>query len=389
MSQTRRNFLVRSLALGCSAAASPLITPVTLASAPGDARLVVIILRGAMDGLDVVRPIGDMALRDLRPNIGTDTLSLTDFWGAHPALEPLAPLWAAGEMSFAHAVSTPYRDKRSHFDGQDFLENGGFRTDGTLTDARDGWLNRLVAGLPGATASTAFAVGSENLLLLSGQAPSSTWAPEADLDLSPQAQLLLEKVYASDPLFHAAALQAIALSEETQGDMQGTRRRGRAKALARFAANRLRDETRIAAFSIGGWDTHARQTIALPRALGELADAILALKSGLGPVWRNTAVLCLTEFGRTARENGSAGTDHGTGGAAIFAGGALKGGQVLGDWPGLGDGNLYQDRDLMPTRDVRAYAAHAIRALMPVAATTLEGDVFPGLDMGTDPGLIA
>ncbi|MEL7106321.1 MAG: DUF1501 domain-containing protein [Pseudomonadota bacterium] len=384
---TRRSFLTRTLALGCSAAASPLVTPVTFAATPGDNRLVVIILRGAMDGLDVVRPLGDPALARHRPN-QDGALILNDFWGVHPALEPLVPLWAAGELSFAHAVSTPYRDKRSHFDGQDFLENGGFRADGTLTDARDGWLNRLVADLPGATAETAFAVGSENLLLTSGAAPASTWAPEADLDLSPQAELLLEKIYAGDPLFHAAAMQAIALSADTEGNMAGTRRRGRAKALADFAAGRLREETRLAAFSIGGWDTHARQANALPRALRELTDAVLALKAGLGPLWGKTAVLCLTEFGRTVRENGSGGTDHGTGGAAIFAGGALKGGQIMGDWPGLGDGALYQDRDLMPTRDVRAYAAHAIAALLPVGTSTIESRVFPGLEMGADPGLI-
>lgn len=385
---SRRSFLARSLALGCSAAASPLVTPVTFAATPGDNRLVVIILRGAMDGLDVVRPLGDPGLATYRPR-QDGSLVLTDFWGVHPALQPLAPMWAAGELSFAHAVSTPYRDKRSHFDGQDFLENGGFRLDGTLTDARDGWMNRLVADLPGATAETAFAVGAENLLLTSGAAPASTWAPEATLDLSPQAELLLEKIYAGDPLFHAAAMQAIALSGESDGDMAGTRRQGRARALAEFAAGRLRGETRLAAFSIGGWDTHARQANALPRALGELTDAILALKAGLGPAWGKTAVLCLTEFGRTVRENGSGGTDHGTGGAAIFAGGALKGGQIMGDWPGLGDGDLYENRDLKPTRDVRAYAAHAIRALLPVDASTVETRVFPQLEMGSDPGLIA
>ncbi|MEL7026149.1 MAG: DUF1501 domain-containing protein [Pseudomonadota bacterium] len=388
MTQSRRSFL-RTLALGCSAAASPLVTPVSFASGPGDNRLVVIILRGAMDGLDVVRPLGDGALKSLRPNMGNDSLALTDFWGAHPALDPLAPLWAAGELSFAHAVSTPYRNKRSHFDGQDFLENGGFKPDGTLTDARDGWLNRLVAELPGARADTAFAVGRGNLLLLSGQAPISAWSPEADLDLSPQAQLLLEKVYENDPLFHAAAMQAIQLSETTEGDMGAARRQGRTKALAEFAAGRLREETRIAAFSIGGWDTHARQANTLPRALDELTDAILALKSGLGPIWAKTAVLCLTEFGRTVRENGTGGTDHGTGGAAIFAGGALKGSSVLGTWPGLGPGDLFEDRDLMPTRDVRAYAAHALQALMPVDRTRIETKIFPGLDMGSDPGLIS
>lgn len=380
--QTRRKFLTRSLALGCTAAASPLVTPVTFASAPGDARLVVIVLRGAMDGLDVVRPMGDPAFARHRLSLDTGgSHDLNDFFALHPALGGLMPLWQAGELSFAHAVSTPYRDKRSHFDGQDILETGG-------TDVgHDGWLNRALSKLPGTTSETAFAVGRENLMLLSGRSQYSAWSPDSDLDLSPQAQLLLAKVYEQDPLFQQAAARAMELSELTDNPMS-PRRAGRAKPLAEFAAGRLKDETRIAAFSIIGWDTHANQHNSLPRALGELSTAILTLKSELGPIWDQTAVLCLTEFGRTVRENGSRGTDHGTGGAAIFAGGALKGRQVLGAWPGLADGNLYEKRDLMPTGDVRNYAAWAMHALFPLAKSDLQSLVFPGLEMGQNPGLI-
>lgn len=382
---SRRAFLTRTLALGCSAAASPLITPVTFAAAPGDNRLVVIILRGAMDGLDVVRPVGDRNFKAHRPSFALDTtLALTDFYGLHPDLAPLLPLWKAGELSFAHAVSTPYRNKRSHFDGQDILEAGVSGTD----VGEDGWLNRTVSFLPGARAETAFAVGRNTLRLMAGSNPVSTWSPDSDLDLSPQALLLLDKVYKQDPLFHEAAMKAMELSDLTD-DPMNPGRATRAKPLASFAAGRLREETRIAAFSINGWDTHANQHRSLPRALSELSTAILTLKDELGPVWNKTAVLCLTEFGRTVRENGSKGTDHGTGGAAIFAGGALKGGQVHGKWPGLGASDLYQDRDLMPTSDVRSYAAWAIRALFPLGQADLETSVFPGLDMGENPGVIA
>ena len=151
---------------------------------------------------------------------------------------------------------------------------------------------------------------------------------------------------------------------------------------------RLKNDTRLAAFSINGWDTHANQSRTLPNALGELSSAILTLKRDLGPVWQKTAILCLTEFGRTVRDNGSSGTDHGTGGAAVFAGGALKGGRVLGRWPGLGASDLFEDRDLMPTTDVRTFAAWALSALFPLSRGDLETLIFPGLDMGDDPGLI-
>lgn len=390
MTLSRRAFLGRSLVLGCSAAASPLVTPVTFASAPGDARLVVVVLRGAMDGLDVVRPYGDPSYSTHRPGLSqTGTLDLDGYFGLHDSLAPLMPLWKAGELGFAHAVSTPYRNKRSHFDGQDMLENGANASDGTLTDGRDGWLNRALAHVSGANPKTAFAVGRENLLLLSGQEEFSSWSPDGALDLSPQAELLLNAVYAQDPLFSAAAMQAMELSELSGGNGMNARRAGRADALARFAAERLSEDSRIAAFSLTGWDTHANQANALPRALDELRTAIETLKSQLGRNWENTLVLGVTEFGRTVRENGSRGTDHGTGGAAVFAGGALNGGKVFGDWPGLGEGDLFQDRDLMPTADVRAYAAWALRGLFGLSTSDIERNVFPGLEMKDNPGFLA
>ncbi|HHG90151.1 MAG TPA: twin-arginine translocation pathway signal, partial [Devosia sp.] len=182
---TRRKLLCNSLALGCSAAASPLLTPVTLAAAPTDNRLVVIVLRGAMDGLDVVQPYGDPMLGKLRSTLkfgqAAGAYDLDGFFALHPALGDLLPLWNAGELAFAHAVSTPYRDKRSHFDGQDFLENGGRSSDGSLTPARDGWLNRMLSLIPGTSAQTAFSVGRQRLLLLGGREPTSSWSPDADL----------------------------------------------------------------------------------------------------------------------------------------------------------------------------------------------------------------
>lgn len=408
MGQNRRTFLTRSLALGCSAAASPLITPMAFAAAPWDTRLVVIILRGGMDGLDVVQPYGDKGLAALRPGLGfgeaAGASDLDGFYALHPGLADLMPLWQKGELGFAHAVSTPYRDKRSHFDGQDLLEAGTAPgVDGV--SIRDGWLNRMLQAVPGVEAQTAYAIGREDLLLLSGQAPVANWAPDTDLALSPQAERLLQVVYEGRPLFEASIREAIALTsaldqealeaEDPDADIAAMQEMvqagGRGKGhlqIAEFAVERLRQETRVAAFSLNGWDTHGNQARGLKTALGRLSETILALKLGLGPVWGKTAVLAMTEFGRTARENGSKGTDHGTGGAMLLAGGAVRGGKVYGNWPGLRDSDLYKQRDLMPTADVRAYAAAAIEGLVGLDRGVLETAVFPGLDMGAVPRVI-
>ncbi|MCP5038331.1 MAG: DUF1501 domain-containing protein [Rhodobacteraceae bacterium] len=401
MKLNRRNFLLKSGALGCSLAASPLVTPIAMAAAPGDNRLVVIILRGAMDGLDVVRPVGDPHFAALRPglNQGDDALPLDGFFALHPSLTDLHPLWAKGELAFAHAVSTPYRDKRSHFDGQDILE-AGIGADGRI---RDGWLNRALAGMTNSEMRTAFAVGREDLLVLSGAAQVSHWSPNSVLTLSPQSRLLLANMYRDTPLFSASMSEAIALAEtldaggdaEDYGDvreamMQSTQagQRGGVEEIAEFTAAQLLEETRIASFSITGWDTHSGQRGALTRALGELQKAIMTLRRDLGQVWQNTTVLAMTEFGRTARENGSGGTDHGTAGALVLAGGAVRGGKVYGDWPGLDELDLYQARDLMPTGDLRAYAGAALTGLFGTSRSALETRVFPGLDISEPPAII-
>ncbi|AKS46904.1 Uncharacterized conserved protein, DUF1501 family [Octadecabacter temperatus] len=399
----RRNFLIGGAALGCSAAASPFVTPVAMAAAPWDARLVVIILRGAMDGVDVIQPYGDPALAGLRPTLFTGKAAdLDGFYALHPSFEPLRPLWNAGEFGAVHAVSTPYRDKRSHFDGQDILEAG--LPDLSGGGLRDGWLNRMLQVVPGLEPEVAFAIGREQMLVLSGDAPASRWSPDARLTISPNARALLNVVHHDDPLFRDASDDAIAiaeqisleadLAEETEAMMaespmmEAVSRGGEHVKIAEFAASRLRADTRIASFSINGWDTHARQSNGMKNGARALTDTILTLKAGLGSAWDKTAVLCLTEFGRTARENGSSGTDHGTGGAMLYAGGALRGGQVIGDWPGLGESDLYAGRDLLPTRDVRAYLAWVMRGLIGLDQAVLEQAIFPGLELGPNPGLV-
>ncbi|MEH7827450.1 DUF1501 domain-containing protein [Gemmobacter denitrificans] len=394
----RRLFLKGAAVLGCSAAAHPWLTTVTLAQgapALGENRLVVVILRGAMDGLDAVQPLGDPLFARYRPSLGVQTgaLPLDGYFALHPKLAGLMPLWQAGELAMVHATSTPYRDKRSHFDGQDILE-AGTGLDVPQPEVRDGWLNRMLQAVPGITAETAYAVGREALPLLAGAADVRNWTPDQELQLSAQSRLLLEQIYHDDPLFQQAAMEAM---EITAGDRDASgapmlpaagKRLADIDRLAGFAVERLRAETRIAAFSLSGWDTHRQQKGPLGQSLSGLERLFLQLRSGLGGIWDRTLVVAMTEFGRTVAENGTRGTDHGTGGAMLLAGGALRGGRVLGRWPGLDETALYARRDLMPTTDVRAWAAWAMRGLYGFDRAVLENAVFPGLQMGDDPGLL-
>ncbi|MCR9126619.1 MAG: DUF1501 domain-containing protein [Rhodobacteraceae bacterium] len=379
---TRRQVLAQAALIGCSLAASPLLTPLSLAATPGQNRLVVIILRGGMDGLDVVRPVGAPGFAALRPGLSDGGHDLDGFFAAHPALGDLMPLWRSGELGFVHAVSTPYRDKRSHFDGQDLLEAGTL----DLGDRRGGWLNRVVQQVPGAHANMAFAVGQGGLRILDGPARVSDWSPDVALRLGPQARLLADMVMRDDPMFDAAWREAGRITDGFEA--RAAEAAPQHLQVARFTAAQLRADTRIAAFSLSGWDTHRNQKHTLRPALTRLSDVLLALRADLGDVWAQTTVVAMTEFGRTVVENGTGGTDHGTGGAMILAGGALRGGRVVGRWPGLAEADLYARRDLMPTADVRAPAAWVLRAIAGIGRSALETQVFPGLDMGEDPGLL-
>ncbi|TQS73742.1 DUF1501 domain-containing protein [Rhodobacteraceae bacterium] len=392
---SRRFFLQGSALIGCSAAAHPLMSSMTFAATPGENRLVVVILRGAMDGLDIVQPYGDPMLAKLRPDFaigpGNGAHDLDGFYALHPALSPLLALWRAGELSFAHAVSTPYRGKRSHFDGQDILE-AGTGQDVPPELHRTGWLNRLLHSMPDARADTAFSVGTSGMPVLAGEAPTMSWSPEASVGVSDQGQRLFEQIYHDDPLFRDAARAAFEIGAQSNASGRrttGAKRTAQARAIASFAAGRLRGDTRIAAFSINGWDTHRAQISTLRTPAERLAATITTLKDGLGDVWGKTVVLAMTEFGRTAAQNGSGGTDHGTGGALVMAGGAVSKARVHGHFPGLREADLLDRRDLMPQADIRSYAAWAIRGMFGVDRAVLEGQVFPGLDMGPDPKILA
>jgi uncharacterized protein (DUF1501 family) len=397
----------------------------TFASAPWDARLVVIILRGGMDGLSVVQPWGDPNFAALRlgpqsplPGSPGGPLDLDGFFALHPALESLMPLWSVGELGFVQAVSTPYRDKRSHFDGQDMLEAGSGNMQSPI---RDGWLNRMLQSVQGIEPDTAYTVGRSDMLLTRGKAPVLNWAPGMSLDLSPQTQKLLELLMHDDPVFRVPLDDAIRLTTEDMLAMaeannknvgyksptdlvemdegaamqaairkatQASRRGQGHQKLAEFTAEKLRGESRVAAFSLNGWDTHSAQDRTLVPALTQLSDVIATLREELGSVWERTAVLAMTEFGRTVQLNGSLGTDHGTAGLLMFAGGALRGGHIHGGWPGLAEADLYQRRDLMPLSDVRAHAAWVMHGLFGINRQILEQTVFPGLHMGQRSNLV-
>lgn len=386
LSPTRRAFLGGA----CSVAAFAGAGDISLAAAPTEARFVVILLRGAVDGLDILRPYGDPDFRRIRPDqVGSaiadyqrEPINLDGFYALHGLCEPLHALWQRGEMAFAHAVSTPYREARSHFDGQDLLETGG-QFPG---ERRDGWLNRVLRHIPGATQQLGLNVGLDANLIMRGEAAHLSWSPKTRFDEAQRILTQLQSLYSADPAFS----QALRDAAQAHSLASGTEQRGNPAAIARFAASALRRDARIAAFSVGGWDTHANQGTSIRRPIVNLMEAVQTLHADLGAqAWSRTAVLAVTEFGRTARVNGSKGTDHGTGGAALFFGGALSGARAHGQWPGLGEGALYRDRDLKPMQDVRTYAAWMLHDLFGVQRHVLETDIFPGMRLEANPGLIA
>lgn len=379
---SRRAFLE---AASCVAIA-PLVAPLQVAAAPGDNRFVAILLRGGMDALEMLQPFGSREFMALRPTLRSEPAELTHLdglYGMSSGTAELLPLWQRGELAFVQGVATPYRQGRSHFDGQDILERGG-----SDTGNGQGWLNRFIQTIPGARQSYAATVGVSPDLIMQGAAPFTSWSPKTDFDLSPDQLGRLGILYRGDPVFDSAFRGAI----ETRGIVSQValdKESGEKLDTATLAAQLLRGEARVASFSIGGWDTHRSQKVAFRRPIKAFVDAIVTLKRELGEeIWSRTLVLAMTEFGRTARENGTAGTDHGTGGLAIAAGGAVRRAAFLGTAPGLDDSSLYENRDLLPSDDIRRYSAWALHSLFGADRGTLEQRIFPGLSMGSDPGMI-
>ncbi len=363
-----------------------------------DARFVTIVLRGALDGLSAVAPVGDPDYAALRESIalqtgGTDpALPLDGFFALHPAMPNFARLYKAGQALVVHAVATGYRE-RSHFDGQDVLESGQPGPGRVET----GWLNRLALALPagervspGAAGARLLGVGAVAPLVVRGRAPVLGWAPptvpRAGEDLAAR---LLDLYGQRDPQLAAALAAGLDTERLARREgMAGERLAGGpadprgmnqiAEGAARLIA--ADDGPRIAALAFEGWDTHANEGGAkgqLANRLGGLDNALASFERILGPRWKDTAIMVVTEFGRTARINGTVGTDHGTGTAAFLAGGAVKGGRVVADWPGLKESQLFEARDLKPTADLRAVAKGVLADLFGVSAPVLAADIFP------------
>jgi uncharacterized protein (DUF1501 family) len=370
-----------------------------LADAPTDKRFVLIILRGAMDGLNVVPPCGDANYAALRAQIAiakpgeTDgATDLNGFFGLHPALAGIAPWYKEGALLPIQAVASPYRD-RSHFDGQDVLENGTVNAHGTEV----GWLNRALTAMGGGDRRIGLAVGQTIPLVMRGPTQVASWAPTHMAEANDSFLTLVQAVYQSDKRLSAAladGIRATAAADQAMGaggapvanaaltDDGKPAPYKALKALAEATGKMLGDPTgpRVAAFDTQGWDTHAAQGGAkgrLANALGGLQASLVSLREALGPAWKDTVVLMATEFGRTARVNGTNGTDHGTGTSALLAGGAVAGGKVLGQWPGLAETQLYQDRDLMPTTDLRAVTKTLLYEHLRVPKDRLDNFVFP------------
>ena len=337
-------------------------------------RLVVVFLRGAADGLNVVVPYSDSSYYVSRPTIAVPrpnesggALRLDGHFGLHPALTSVMPLWEKGTLAFVHASGSP-DPSRSHFDAQDFMETA---TPG-LAKTPDGWLNRLLGVLPATRSSSeALSVGPTLPRILSGPIPAANLplgkagTRPTPLD-RPEIQTAFDRLYTgNDPLSvayregEASRKKLLAeLTEEMQMADQGAPSpvgfADEAKNLGRLMA---RDPgLKVAFIALGGWDTHINQGSVqgqLPNRLNALGESLSTFVQALGSAYSDTVILVMSEFGRTVHENGNTGTDHGHGNVMWVMGGNVKGGKVYGQWPGLSGNELYEGRDLAVTTDFR------------------------------------
>ncbi len=419
--RNRREFLAAGAKLGFSALVAGALPGVTFGAAPAGARpFVVVILRGALDGLSAVPPYHDPDYAAARgpiaiapPGAAHGALDLDGFFGLHPALPLLHDRYRDGELLVVHATASAYRE-RSHFDGQNVLENGGDRPSGTAS----GWLNRALGALSGRGVD-GLALGQNVPLILRGPVPVTSWAPSRLPEVEPDLVTRLRDLYSNDATLSArldeatriealaddempaaatmaadtrppagAATQTSATTQPAAAMQSGAvpppkvGGNERLKLIAQTAGRMLAAPTgpRVAVFDATGWDTHAGEGAGegqLAGRLGGLDQVLEALRNGLGGEWSRTAVLVCTEFGRTVQVNGTRGTDHGTGAAAFVLGGAVRGGRVLADWPGLAERQRYEGRDLLATTDLRGVAKGLLRDHLGIAERALL-EVFPG-----------
>lgn len=390
VSPSRRRFL-GMVAGGTSVFALASMPGAVFAAVPGDRRFVVVLLRGALDGMAAVAPIGDPLYREKRgaialkpPGDARGTIALDRFFALHPALGAIEPYYRRGELLFVHAAANGYYT-RSHFDAQDLMESGLSVKHGES----DGWLNRAIVLLQGGDrARLGLAVGGATPLILRGKAQVASWEPQGIGTVDGDLIAALQPIYARDPLLGPALAEGIkaqAFSNAVLGD-QSMAKGGLGfgpKAFAEVAAAAGKliaapNGPRIAALDMGGWDTHVNQgaeTGRLAQNLEGFAAGLEALATAMGPVWHKTVVVAITEFGRTVAVNGNNGTDHGTASVLIVMGGAVNGGRVAGDWPGLA--RLQDDRDLRMTADSRAVMKGVLRDHFGLDRAVLGDRVFP------------
>lgn len=359
-----------------SGSAAALMGPrIAFAKAETERRLVFLIQRGAADGLATLAPTGDPAYAGLRGDLASDLVGLPKLGGLfalHPSLPQLGALYGKGEVLFAHAVASPYRD-RSHFDGQNVLETGG----ALPYDRKDGWMNRLIGLLPG-PGIKGLAVSATVPTALRGDVQVASYAPS---NLPDAPQDLLQRVsmlYEGDAQLHALWNEALA-TRAMAGELGLGTARG-AAAAGKLIASLMAgpDGARIVMAESGGWDTHAGQKNRLANQLTGLDAVLAALRENLGAAWKDTLVVVATEFGRTAAVNGTGGTDHGTASLAMLLGGTVAGGRILTDWPGLGPSQLYEGRDLKPTMSIDALLAGAIAGHFGLDPAQAAPRLFPG-----------
>jgi uncharacterized protein (DUF1501 family) len=384
MRPSRRGFLLGSAATLSLGGAS-----LQVRAAETDRRFVLIFLRGAMDGLGVVVPYGDPNLRTWRPKLvlpepgqPNGLLDMGGFFGLHPSLKTVHALYQASDLLPIHCIAGPDRS-RSHFEAQDMMEIGA------ETRMTSGWLNRIATLLPAASnCDAAFTMGSMSPLILHGPTPTTTWDPfHARPQVSAGFYDTIVAMHANDPQTGAEVADGLRERHYIDKVLAGTSYDGVANGFPRMARAAARllaapDGPRLAELDLDGWDSHSGQQPMLAESLQKLDDGIAVLRAGLAEVWSKTTILVLTEFGRTVRVNGTNGTDHGTGTAAFLAGGAVAGGRVLADWPGLARSQLFEDRDLQPTLDIRAVAKGIIGPQFGISPAGL-ATVFPNSDKVT------
>lgn len=391
------------LAGGASLAMWGLLPRIASASGLREPRLLVVILRGALDGLALAAPVGDPDYERLRgaasmPKAGNG-FDLDGFFALNAAMPHLNALYKAREALLVHAAATPYR-ARSHFDGQDVLESGL----AGVAPVRDGWLNRALQLLPAAEQGKARAegrglsIGAVMPLVMRGSAPVVTWMPKVNaMPIAESTMTRLAALYGHRDPALAAAL-AKTMPDEAAAANGAAQVQGPMRVFVETAETAARFMTapggpRIGTLSFEGWDTHANEGAvagALYNRLAGLDAGINAFKTGMGAAWKDTVVAVLTEFGRTAATNGTDGTDHGTATTALLLGGAVKGGRIVANWPGLSQGKLYEGRDLAPTTDLRGVLKGVLKDHLGLGAPALASAVFPesgGVD--ATPGLIA